>query len=156
MRFLALIAGLAVVTSIAAASAQTQTRAGHDRTNNVKLTYTKWFAPGFPNMVGVVGGDVDGTFGGAVLEATPDATGQSVHLKAIYIVIATDPTKSFTAEVEGVQDNHTAKAVLDGRVIQGRLANAQVHAEYSVISCTQAPNGTCFQGTISIKRSSHD
>ena len=105
-------------------------------------------------MVGVVGGDVDGTFGGAVLEATPDATGQFVHLKAIYIVIA-DPTRSFTAEVEGVQDNHTATAVLDGRVIQGPSA-AHVHAEYSVISCTQAPNGTCFQGTISIRRSPHD
>ena len=95
MRFLALIAGLAVVASIAAASAQTQTRAGHDDKNTVELTYTKWFAPGFPNMVGVVGGDVNAAFGGAVLEATPDATGQFIHLKAIYIVIANDPTKSF-------------------------------------------------------------
>ena len=152
MRFLALIAGVAVVASIAAASAQTQTRGGGDHKSNVELTYTKWFAPGFPNMVGVVGGDITGTFGGAALEATPDATGRFVHLKAIYIVIAADPAQSFTAEVEGVQDNQTGTAVLDGNVIDGQLDHARVHAQYKVISCTQAPGGTCFQGTISVKR----
>ena len=155
MRFLAMIAGVAVVASIAAASAQTQTRGGRDA-KSVELTYTKWLEPGFPNMVGVVGGDITGTFGGAALQATPDATGRFIHLKAIYIVIAADPAQSFTAEVEGVQDNQTATAVLDGRVIYGQFAHARVHAEYKVISCTQAPNGTCFQGTISVKRGSDD
>jgi hypothetical protein len=156
MRFLAMIAGLAVVASIAAASAQTQTRDGRDGTNSVELTYTKWFAPGFPNMVGVVGGDITGTFGGAVLQATPDASGRFVHLKAIYIVIAADPAQSFTAQVEGVQDNQTGTAVLDGRVLGGQFAHARVHAQYKVISCTQAPGGTCFQGTISVTRGSDD
>ena len=42
-------------------------------------------------MVGVVGGDLVGRFGGAVLERTPDATGRFVHLTTIYIVAAADP-----------------------------------------------------------------
>ena len=54
--------------------------------------------------------------------------------------------------VVGVQDNATKRAVLDGRVVDGSLRGARVHAEYNLISCTQAPDGTCFQGTISIKR----
>ena len=37
---------------------------------DLELTYTKWIAPGFPNMVGVVGGDIVGKFGGAILERT--------------------------------------------------------------------------------------
>jgi hypothetical protein len=42
--------------------------------------------------------------------------------------------------------------VLDGRVVDGPLTGAHAHAQYKVISCTQAPDGTCFQGTISIKQ----
>ena len=47
MRFLALIAVLAVAASIAAASAQTKTRSGHDGkpSAGLELTYTKWVAP---------------------------------------------------------------------------------------------------------------
>ncbi len=153
-RFVGLIAVLVLAAGLTAASAQTQNRRAHDKAVSVQLTYTKWFAPGFPNMVGVVGGDIVGTFGGAVLQATPDATGRFAQLTAVYIVIAPDPAQSFTAHVEGVQDNQTHTAVLDGRVVDGNLKNAHVHAEYTVISCTQAPNGTCFQGTISVTRSS--
>ena len=70
-RFAGLIAVLVLATGITAASAQTQNRSRHSETVGVELTYTKWFAPGFPNMVGVVGGDIVGQFGGAVLKATP-------------------------------------------------------------------------------------
>ena len=155
MRFFGLIAVLAVAASIAAASAQTQNRSRQTaKPTHVELTYTKWFAPGFPNMVGVVGGDLVGRFGGAVLEARPDETGRFVHLKAIYLVIAADPAQSFTARVEGVQDNQTATAVLDGRVVDGSPTRAHVHVEFKVISCTEAPSGKCFQGTISVSRSS--
>ena len=148
---------VAVVGSLTAAS-QARSRHGHvaRSTAGLELTYKKWLAPGFPNMVGVVGGDIVGRFGGAVLQATPDATGRFVHLTAIYIVIAPDPAKSFTAHVEGVQDNKTNTAVLDGRVVDGNLKRAHVHAQFTVISCTEAPSGTCFQGTISVQRSSED
>ena len=153
-RFAGLIAVLVLAAGIAAASAQTQNRSGHGEKAGVELTYTKWFAPGFPNMVGVVGGDIVGPFGGAVLRATPDAGGRFVRLTAIYIVVAPDPSRSLTIHVDGVQDNQSGTAVLDGRVVDGSLAGARAHAEYKVISCTQSPDHTCFQGTISIKRRS--
>ena len=64
-RFAGLIAVLVLATGITAASAQTENRKGHDERAGLELTYTKWFAPGVPNMVGVVGGDIVGKFGGA-------------------------------------------------------------------------------------------
>ena len=153
-RFLALILAVAVTGSVAAAS---QARGGRadDREVSVELTFTKWFAPGFPNMVGVVGGDIAGRFGGAVLERS-DPTLRFVHLTSVYIVVADDPAESFTAHVEGVQDNQSLTGVLDGRIVDGYLKRAHVHVEFAVITCTQAPSGRCFQGTISVTRSSQD
>lgn len=155
LRVFGLIAVLVAAASIAAASAQTQTLRRHHGTGpaDLELTYTKWIAPGFPNLVGVVGGDIVGKFGGAVYERT--VNGSLVHLDAIYIVIAPEPAKSFTAHVEGTEDLTTLKAVLDGRVVDGFLNRAHVHVEFDVINCTQAPSGTCFQGTISVRRT-HD
>jgi len=156
LRLVGLIAVLIVGASIAAATARTQTGNGRDARHSVglDLTYTKWIAPSLPNLVGVVGGDIVGKFGGAVYERTVNGT--LVHLDAIYIVIAPDPTKSFTAHVEGTEDLTTLKAVLDGRVVDGYLKHAHVHVHFDVITCTQAPSGTCFQGTIAVRRSSHD
>ena len=152
LRFAGLIAVLVVAASIAAATAQTQTRKAHAGNGpaDLELTYTKWIAPGFPSLVGVVGGDIVGKFGGAVYQRTVD--GNIVHLDAIYIVIAPDPARSFTAHVKGDEDLTTLKAVLDGRVVDGALKHARVHVEFDVIGCTQAPSGTCFQGTISVRR----
>jgi hypothetical protein len=156
-RFAGLIAVFLLATGITAASAQTEDRRGHGERAGLELTYTKWFAPGFPNMVGVVGGDIVGPFGGAVLDARPDDTGRFFLLKAIYIVVAPDPSRSLTIRVKGAQDIQARTAVLDGRVVDGPLTGARAHAEFKVISCTQAPNGECFQGTISIKqRFSHN
>lgn len=149
-RFAGLIAVLVLATGITAASAQTRDRMAHE-TGGVELTYTKWFAPGFPNMVGVVGGDIVGQFGGAVLQATPDATGRFIRLRAIYIVVAPDPSRSLTIRVDGAQDNQSGTALLRGRVVDGWLSGARVRAQYKVIDCTQAPDHTCFEGTISIK-----
>ena len=156
MRFFGLIAVLVAAASIAAASAQTQTRSGHHGNGpaNLELTYTKWIAPGLPNLVGVVGGDIVGKFGGAVYERT--VSGNTVYLDAIYIVIAPDPARSFTAHVKGTEDLTTLKAVLDGRVVDGFMKRAHVHVEFDVINCTQSPSGTCFQGTISVTRRSND
>ena len=153
-RFLALILVVAVTGGLAAAS-QARSGRAHDAEVGVELTYTKWFAPGIPNMIGVVGGDIAGRFGGAVLERS-DPTLRFVHLTSVYIVVADDPAKSFTAHVEGVQDNQSLTGVLDGRIVDGYLKRAHVHVEFAVITCTQAPSGRCFQGTISVTRSSQD
>jgi hypothetical protein len=166
LRFAGLITVMVVAASIAAASAQTQTRKGHEGKGppGLELTYTKWIAPGFPNLAGgfpslagVVGGDIVGKFGGAVYEKTgPDANGL-VHLDAIYIVIAPDRAQSFTAHVEGIEDLNTRTAVLEGRVVDGYLNHARVHVEFNIVtSCSQAPSGTCFQGTISVRHRSDD
>jgi hypothetical protein len=55
---------------------------------SLELTYTKWFSPGFPTSVGVVGGDFTGTFAGTVLERELNADGQIVQFKAQYSVTA--------------------------------------------------------------------
>jgi hypothetical protein len=49
----------------------------------------------------------------------------------------------------------SASAVLDGRVVDGWLKGGRVHAEYKIVSCTESPNGTCYEGTITIKRGGH-
>jgi hypothetical protein len=148
-RFAALIAVLMLATGITAASAQTQDRSEHGKRGGLELTFTKWFDPGFPHMVGVVGGDIDGQFGGAVLEATSDG-----RLKAIYIVVAPDPSRSLTIRLNGASDQ-SGTAVLEGRVVDGRLTGARARVEFELIDCEQS-DGPCFRGTISIKQRDDD
>jgi hypothetical protein len=150
-KHIGLIAVLVLTAGITAASAQTEDRRGHGKRAGLELTYTKWFAPGFPHMVGVVGGDIAGQFGGAVLN-NPMPVAGSIQLTAIYIVRADDPSRSLTLRVEGAHDLQANKAVLKGRVLDGWLKGARARAEFKVISCTQAPSGECFQGTIRIKQ----
>ena len=154
MRFFGLIAVLVVAASVAAASAQTRnSRAdGANAPPDIELTFKKWFAPTFPNMVGVVGGDFAGRFGGAALARIPDATGQHVYLDVIYIAVAADPAQSLTMRIAGIFDVAARTAELNGRVVDGPLHNARVHVEWALVSCTEAPNGTCFQGTINVSR----
>jgi hypothetical protein len=158
MRFFGLIAVLVVAASVAAASAQTQNgRAdGSDSPPGVELTFKKWIAPSQPNFAGVVGGDFDGRFGGATLARIPDATGQHVYLDVIYIAVAADPAQSLTMRIAGIFDVAARTAELNGRVVDGPLHNARVHVEWALVSCTEAPNGTCFQGTLSVSRGSAD
>ena len=154
---LALVVALTVITgpSASAASAlgaQTQSRAGGKGSGDVQLTYTKWFAPAFPTMQGVVGGDLEGTFGGAVLVQTVLPT--VLLLEARYEIIANKPSHSFTALIAGSLDRATGMAVLDGTVTAGWLTGKAVHVEFQRITCTQAPNGICFQGTIRVIKAS--
>ena len=154
-RLMGLILAVVVTGGVAAASQAGSGRPHHEHAPvGVQLTYTKWFAPTFPNMVGDVGGDIVGKFGGAVLERTVAPDGLSAHLTAVYIVISPDPAQTFTAHIEGTSDLQTGNAVLDGRVVDGWLKHAHVHVEFKTINCTKAPNGKCFQGTISVTRSS--
>lgn len=150
MRIFGLILTLVLAGSIAAA-AKAHDGPGAPNPPGVELTYTTWF-PTFPNMVGVVGGDIVGQIGGAVLERT--VTGHFAHLTTVLIVIAPDPARSFTVHIEGVSNLQTGMAVLDGRVVDGWLRNAHVHVDFSRIQCTESPNGTCYQGTISVSRAS--
>ena len=92
---------------------------GARRARRPRAHVTKWFAPGFPHMVGVVGGDIVGQFGGAVLKQrlrrhrplrSPDGPSTSSVPRS---------SRSLTIRVEGAQDTQTNTAVLDGRVVDG-------------------------------------
>jgi hypothetical protein len=107
---------------------------------------------GLPEHGGRLGGDIDGKFGGTVLKATPNQTG-GVQLTAIYIVVATDPSRSLTIRLDGVDQSGTA--VLNGRVVDGYLTGARARAAFKVFDCEQS-DGPCFQGTMSIKQRGDD
>ena len=147
---LALVVALTVITGPSASAAQTRNLSHSAKSggDDVLLTYTKWFAPAYPTMQGVVGGDIKGTFGGAVLSRTVLPT--VVLLEARYEIIANNPSRSFTALIAGSLDKSTGMAVLNGTVTSGWLAGQPVHVEFRVISCTQAADGTCFTGTIRV------
>jgi hypothetical protein len=141
------------------AGAQTQANGGA----NVEVTFTKWVTA-FPAMAGVTGGDVPGTFTGAVLSRDPFDNGTIVQLEARYEVAAANPAHSFVAHIEGKQNNPTRQAVLNGTVISGWMVGAQVQVTFDVIPpaagirCvpTAPENRTCFQGTIRILPGSAD
>jgi hypothetical protein len=149
--------GFGMVIAVAAGFAATgQARVGGhggDGLGDIHLTYKKW-VPNPPNMVGVVGGDIPGQFVGSVMQVTPDTGGYLID--AVYIDVATDPFKSFVARVHGREDTAAQAAVLDGRVVDGWLKGRNVHVEYKIVSCTESSDGTCYEGTITIRRGSHD
>jgi hypothetical protein len=124
--------------------------------DGVNLTYTKWFHPAFPDMVGVVGGDIEGTFSGKVLDISTPGDKRFSYLAAHYNVIANDPAKSFSAMIVGRQDNQKLTAVLDGFVTSGWLAGHHVQAKYKVFSCARSANGKCFTGTIRVRGDSEN
>ena len=132
------------------------------------ITFTKWVTAVVPPdpaqavssrflMAGIVGGDVAGDFVGEVLDRRVSTTGavtaQIVALDALYEVQAGD--HSFTALIQGGQNNVTRKALLEGVILDGWRTGARVHVEFTVIgSCAGKPAGPCFEGTIRILRDS--
>ena len=119
---------------------------------NVEVTFTKW-VPAFPTLAGVTGGDVPGTFAGAVLRRVPFDNGTIVQLEARYEVIGSgqDAAHSFVAHISGQQNNETQKAVFNGTIIKGWLLGAQVHVTYDRIApCPAFGKAVCFTGVIRV------
>ena len=130
----------------------------HDR-DDLDITFTKWITitPGYPIMAGFVGGDVVGVFAGELLVVQNTIDGNITRLGAIYGVQAGD--HSFTALMQGGQNNVTGTALLDGVILGGWRTGARVHVEYDVIRPCAEPNalfGVCFKGTIHVERDSDD
>jgi len=122
----------------------------------VEVTFTKWITA-YPAMAGRTGGAVEGTFEGEVLRRTPFDNGVIVELEARYGVIDPAGLHSFTAIIQGKQNNQTGTAELNGVVTDGWLVGAQVHVTFAVISpCADGTRNTCFQGTISVMPGSAD
>jgi len=136
-----------------AGAAQTQANGGA----NVEVAFTKW-STGFPAFAGVSGGDVPGTFAATILSREPFDNGIVVKLEAQYEVTGADSARSFVAHIEGTLNNQTQKAALNGTVISGWNAGAQVHVTFDIIvpapgtRCVPAApvNSRCFQGTIRV------
>jgi hypothetical protein len=64
---------------------------------------------------------------------------------------------SFTAIIQGTQNNQTRSAVLNGAVTEGWLAGAQVHVDFDVVTpCEFGSSNTCFRGTIRVVPGSAD
>lgn len=117
---------------------------------NVEVTFTKW-VPAFPTLAGVTGGDVPGTFAGAVLSRDPFDNGNIVQLEARYQVIGLDAAHSFVAHIEGKQNNETQEAVFNGTIIEGWLLGARVHVTYDRIApCPAFGQAACFTGVIRV------
>ena len=116
----------------------------------VEVTFTKWFpVPGTPQMVGTTdeGGD-PGTYAGVLLSRTP-LNDEIAELEAQYQVINASG-HSFTALIRGKSHIQKGNATLNGVVTEGWALGAQVHVTFDRVSCTAAPNGVCFQGTIRV------
>jgi hypothetical protein len=125
----------------------------------VVVTFTKWLTT-YPKMAGVVGGAVVGDFAGEVLtlqnSTNPDVT-SITRLVAIYDIKDSSGPHSFTALIQGGQNNQTNQALLDGVILDGWQTGARVHVKYLVIAnCAGNPTGPCFQGTITIEPDSED
>jgi hypothetical protein len=119
----------------------------------VDVSFTKWIDPnaGFPSFVGIAGGDVPGEFAATVLERTPFDNGNIVHLRARYEVVADNAARSFVAEIEGNQNSQTARAVLNGTVVNGWLTGARVQVTFDVIRpCPEFNQAACFTGTLRV------
>ena len=114
----------------------------------VEVTFTKWITT-FPNMEGVTGKDVEGTFEGEVLQATPFDNGVIVKLNARYTVVDPTGNHTFTAIIQGTQNNQTKSAVLNGVVTDGWLEGSQVHVDFDIITPCESLN-RCFKGTIRV------
>lgn len=126
---------------------------GNRHHGDADVTFTKWITT-FPNMAGVVGGDVgDGPFAGEILKI--GTVGNITTIEALYHVYGS--RHSFTAHVFVTQDNVAGIAAITGRVTEGWLEGAHVNGEYKVLSpCNIGTASTCFQGTLDIKRDSDD
>ncbi len=120
-------------------------------TPNLEISFTKWITS-YPHMAGVVSGDVVGDFAGLILKREVIAGGKIVQLEALYGILAGD--HSFVAHVQGAETIQTLHAVLNGEIVEGWLAGAQVHVEFEVVPCEA--HRVCFKGTIRIMPASAD
>lgn len=139
-----------VPTGPSTAATAIQTQNSKNAAPLVEVTFTKWVTV-FPDMAGFTGGDVVGTYAGEVLSRTPFDNGVIVQLEARYQVIDPSGLHSFTALIQGTQNNETGNAVLNGVITEGWLVGAQVHVTFQVITpCEFGERNVCFQGTIRV------
>jgi hypothetical protein len=116
-------------------------------------TFTKWITD-YPNMAGVVGGDVGtGTFAGEVLSLV--TVGDTTHIEAIYHF--NGKYHSFIAHVFVTQNDVVGIGAIAGHVTDGWFKGGTVTGEYNVYLKCPIPTpgnsvGTqCYQGALHIQ-----
>jgi len=160
--FASFVVAIMLLLNISSALAGGQRETSGDKgrfRGRVEVIFTKWITD-FPNMAGLVSGDVGGgTFAGEILNITPTTNGEIIE--ALYHI--NGGAYHFTAHNFVTQNNLKGTAVIDGLVLDGPLRGERVHGEYQVISpcgVINAQNGSsgdvCFQGTLSIRVGSGD
>lgn len=152
-----IVIALVLLLQISPATAGPSGGAGHKEDRGpVEFRYTKWITTPLPAalpwlMAGFVNEGPVGSFVGEVLDRKVSTNGRITTLQAIYEVV--DGNRSFTALVQGGQDNVLGAALLDGVILAGWRTGARVHVEFQVLTnCFGAPAGRCFQGTIRVRR----
>jgi len=147
-RALALTAAAMLVTlSLGAGVASAADGRDH---RNAENTFTKWIA-GYPNMAGVVGGDVGaGTYSGVIITRTGTGTvADPILITADYHFHGS--THDFSARVDIVEIG--TEATINGIVTDGWLKDNLVEGAFSVISCGHdGTTSTCFRGTLDVLR----
>jgi hypothetical protein len=146
-RYFAAILGVALLAGFGVAiHSQGAPVASADGFGRTEVTFTKYVTT-YPNMAGVVGGDVGtGTYAGEIITRDPTLGGGKVTL------ITADYHFNGSAHSSNARmtiwqfDNQFA--VLNGAVTSGWKQGATVFGTYTVIPCTQAASGICFQGTL--------
>jgi len=119
------------------------------RGNVFNATFTKWVTD-WPNMSGVVGGDVGtGTFAGEVLNYEPGV--EITRIEAMYHINGS--THSFTAHNFVTQNEVTRTAVVEGVITDGWLKGRKVSGHYDIISCPDKTGGFCYSGVLQVQPS---
>lgn len=122
---------------------------------HLRLTFEKSFAGGGPagylfHFNGSYEGGLTGMLFTGVRDIHPiDQNGGIIYLEADYVFFDSAGNHLFTASVQGKQNNHTRKAVLNGEVTCGALEGAQVHVEFDDVG------GGAYRGTIKITGGAH-
>ena len=91
---------------------------------------------------GTVSGDIEAALTTQLLSLEP--AGPILKVKFAWIVEAGD--QSFTAVLDGTLNTLTGQVEMDGTIVEGWLAGAQVHEEGQMVD----PTTGRFQGTITI------
>lgn len=141
----AALMGLVLIAAAGVVAHSAATVVSADGFGLTEITFTKWVTD-FPKMEGVVGGDVgDGDFVGTVLDAVPVAGGKIVKISAEYILKGSQHQSTLHLTVWQFGNRFAA---INGSVVDGWKKGATVYGRYTVISCGQAPDDTCFQGRL--------
>jgi hypothetical protein len=148
--YFAAILGLALLAGFGVAvHSQGTPVASADGFGRTEVTFTKYLVS-FPNMAGVVGGDVGtGNYAGEIITYDPTLAGGKITLiTADYHLNGSAHTSNVRLTVWQFDNNF---AVLSGGVTSGWRQGGYAYGIYKVIpTCAGNPAGPCFQGTLYI------